>query len=62
MVINLRKTLIGLALILVGMSATVGNALAFSEVEYLLERTGTRAKRGRLTLPEGKASTVILNI
>jgi hypothetical protein len=40
---------------------TPWNALAFSELEYSLERTGAKTKKGRLTLPEGKPATVILN-
>lgn len=44
------------------LTLSVENASAFSEVEYRLERTGTRTKKGRLILPEdGKTSTVILN-
>ena len=38
-----------------------GDARAFSDLEYRLERTGARTKKGRLTLPEGKPATVILN-
>lgn len=40
----------------------VNEGHAFSEVEYRLERTGVKTKKGRLTLADdGKPSTVILN-